>query len=127
MAELQAAAADRDERDALEFWHLAGAIETQLHERLERLLKDYDPEDRRLLFALFLSLKFIEELRVSTAAEKALAGRLAGRLYGRVASVGNEFVKEFKTLLLELRKGELVAVDEPERKESAEPLFLPKN
>jgi len=111
--QLQDEALDSDEAETCAFWQLVTSIETDLDETVDRVLRRFNPEDQRLLFWLLVALKFMENLRVATRQQKALAARLSLRLMDRVGGIVQEFSKQFKSVLLEVRQGQLRALEAP--------------
>ncbi len=108
--ELLEQASTSDESDTINFWEIVSGIECGLTNRVETLIRRFRPSDLRLLFGVYISLRFVEHLRISSSAEKAAAKRLADRLHEHVRPVAEEFNKEFKSVLIELRRGEIKEV-----------------
>jgi hypothetical protein len=110
---LCAEALDQDERDTCEFWSLITTIETEIDDLVEKDIKRFEPTDKRLLFGLYVAVNFIQHLRVASRDEKTIAQRLATRLSDRVAGIIQEFSKQFRSVLLEVRQGKLAALGDP--------------
>lgn len=118
LEQLKEQAVDQDEADTCEFWELIGSIETAFEEtNIEKSIARYNPEDRRLLFGVYLTLRFHEKLRMASVEERRLASRVAGQLQARVMSVAKEFDKQFKSMILEVRGGQVKEIETGEEVE----------
>ncbi len=102
-----------DEKDFRLFWIIVGLIESGDLDQAESLIKKFHPSDTRLLFALHLGCYAIQHLRVIARDKKRIAERVSEMLADKVVNIRDTFLTELRTELLEIRKGEIQALDKP--------------
>lgn len=93
------------------FWAIVGLIESGNLDKAEKLIKGFRPSDPRLLLAIQLGCFMIQHLRVSTREERAIAADISATLWSRVQHLRTALLSEFKSELLEIRGGEIKALD----------------
>jgi len=106
-----AEAADRKLSELFEFWCIVGLIESGNLETAEARVKHFRPTDERLLLALHLGCYLITKLRFSTASQKHAARRICDRVEPKVGHMFDQVTKEMRGVLLEVREGEIRAID----------------
>ena len=104
-----------DERDTRRFWLIVGELETGNMAEAERLSKGFDPSDDRLALGIYLGAFLVQHLRVSTEADRKIAGRISRRFEGRLGGLRKQLYEEFKSEVLEVRDGDIAALPEAER------------
>lgn len=111
-AELRSAAdAEIDRLNRELFWCIAGLIDANRLSDAEQLLKGFNPADRRLLMAIHLGCFHVSHLRISNKQNKKIATRLYKQIGPKVASLIEQTMKEWRSYLLEIRRGEIKAID----------------
>jgi hypothetical protein len=95
------------------FWIIVGLLEIGLLEKAERLIKKFRPKDKRLLFAVYLGSVIIQNLRITSRENKAIASRISAGLLEGIRGFREQLLSEFKTELLEMRKGRIEALTLP--------------
>ncbi len=95
------------------FWVIVGLIESGELDAAEEVIQDFHPADPRLLLAIHMGCFIINNLRVSTTKQKKAASRIISRLQGKVWVLRDQLIKEFESELLEVRKGEIKAIEPP--------------
>ncbi len=101
-----------DISEARQFWLIAGLLESGKVTGAESLVRRFKPKDPKLLLAIHLGCFLIQHLRVSTDDQRKGAKRICGKLEPITAGLRRQVFDEFKTQLLEMRRGELTAVSE---------------
>ena len=102
-----------DEGEYTEFWYIVGLIECGLLNKAFERIKAFDPEDRRTLLSLHLGLMLYENTRVTSKEKKQLAREIISFLAPKVQPLIGLVLKEFKSQILELRKGKIEALTDP--------------
>lgn len=103
-----------DEVEVREFWLIVGLLEAGLVTEAEPLIRKFRPRDGRLLLAIHLGCVLIQHIRVSTDHQKKSAARICERLAGETTGLRQQVYEEFKTYLIELRRGEITGIPEDE-------------
>lgn len=106
-------AIDEDERDLREFWMILGLIEAGNLGEAERLMESFKPSDPRLLLGVHLGCYLAANVRVIDAADKDAALRISKSLVGRISGLRLQVIKEFRSELLEKRRGRIEAIESP--------------
>ncbi len=96
------------------FWCIVGLIEAGDTERAGEYIKHFNPSDMRLLLCLHLGCYYVWKLRVASPEQKKIAEKICERLSTRVEHLHKQLLKELKSILLEIRSGEIKAIDEIE-------------
>lgn len=94
-----------DQRDIRGFWLIIGLLECGALERARQRLRDFKPADPRLLLAIHMGSFLIQHHRVVDASEKKIAREICDSLGDVVRDLRNQLFHEFKSEMLELRKG----------------------
>jgi len=97
------------ERDR--FWCYAGLVDAGRLDLAEQLIRKFLPSDQRLLLALHMGCFTVENLKYSEPDAKKIASRIAKRIGPRIAHLMAAMVEEWKTQLLEMRRGEIAAIE----------------
>ncbi len=113
LADPDSSRADSNERDTRIFWCIAGLIESQQLDQAQEMVRKFRPEDQRLLLALHLGSFYVQQLHVTTPAQKKAAKRICDHLLPHVQHMIPSVTKELKGLLLEVQQGAVKAVDGP--------------
>jgi hypothetical protein len=95
------------------FWVIVGLIEIGEVELAETLLKDFHPEDTRLLLGIHLGCFLLQHTRVSTKIERDSANRICEHVARNISELRTKLVAEFRSELLELRKDSIKALESP--------------
>ena len=112
-----------DTREYTQFWHIVGLMESGLLEEAFEHVKAFDPVDRRCLLSLHLGSILYEHTRVSTRSEKVVAQQIQRYLKPKVDVLRDALLKEFKSEILELRRGKIEAL--PDTRPSQTEVSLP--
>lgn len=99
-----------EEKDLRTFWIIVGLIEAGRLEHAEGLARRFKPKDARLLLAIHLGCYFAKQLRITSAEQKRLAGRISDEVAERVKSLRDQLIKELKSELLEVRAKKVKAL-----------------
>jgi hypothetical protein len=102
------------EAEMQKFWCIAGLIEAGDTERAGEYIKHFNPSDMRLLLCLHLGCYYVWKLRVASPVQKKIAEKICDRLSDRIGHLHKQLLKEMKSMLLEIRSGEIKAIDEVE-------------
>ena len=97
-----------------QFWCIVGMLEAGDVEAAFLAAKSFNPEDPNLLLALDIGCFYVTEMKISSTDDKYWAGQIRGFLAPKIQHLRYLVMKEFKTHLLEMRNGRVVAVDAPE-------------
>lgn len=100
-------------REAMQFWTMMGLIEAGRLCEAEEALTRFAPDDHRYLMAIDLGCFFTQHLRVSSKEDRAIARRMRKELAPKVHTFTDAVLAEFRSHLLELRAGKIVALPEP--------------
>jgi hypothetical protein len=106
---------DRDLEDLFCFWCIAGLIESRQLEMANEMIQEFKPADQRLLLALDLGSFYVERSHVTTAAQKRIAKAIRTRIAPKIPHLRSEILKEFKGIVLEMRKDVVRALDAPKQ------------
>ena len=99
-----------EEKELREYWVIVGMIETGHFQRADELIRNFRPNDKRLLLSLHLGCHLAAEYRVVTKEEKRWARRISDRLAPEVKQLREEVVRELASELLEIQKGQMKAL-----------------
>jgi hypothetical protein len=100
-----------DERYSCTYWLIIGLIECGEIGDAESLIKDFDPDDQRLSFAIHLGCFLAAKIRPISKSEKQCAINVCEYLDGRVSHYKLGLLKEIGSTLLELRNGEIKSIE----------------
>lgn len=114
--ELNKDTTDKHKSELRIFWVIVGLIEIGEVELAETLLKDFHPEDTRLLLGIYLGCFLLQHTRVSTKKERDSANRICEHVETNISKLRIKLVAEFKSELLELRKNSIKALESPRDK-----------
>ena len=88
-----------------------GLIESGNTKEAQKLLKGFRPKDQRLLLALDLGCTYIANRQVSRNDARSDAEAISKQIRPRIGHLLEEVLHELKGVILELRGGEIRAVD----------------
>lgn len=108
----------QDEKDMRDFWVIVGLLECGELAAAEKALSDFDPRDMRLMLAIHLGCYLIANLKITTKEEKRIAERILKAIGHQVAGLRQQVIAEWKTELLEIRQGQLKAIEIPKSKKA---------
>lgn len=111
LADTNSAEEENEGHDTRLFWCIAGLLESQQLERAEELIKGFRPTDQRLLLALHLGSFYVQQLHVTSAAQKKIAKRICDHLHPQIEHLIPSVTKELKGMLLEVQQGQVRALD----------------
>src|SRR5205085_4589221 len=103
----------KDERDIRLFWLIVGLLESGALENARGRIKAFRPSDPRLLLAIHMGCFLIQHHRIADRAEKKIAREICESLTTFVRNLRRQLLFEFKSELLELRRGEIQAINVP--------------
>ncbi len=101
---------DNHKLELRRFWLIVGLIEIGEVELAEILLKNFHPEDTRLLLGIHLGCFLLQHTRVATKKEKDSANRICEHVARNISDLRNKLMVEFKSELLELRNDSIKAL-----------------
>lgn len=104
---------NQNEKDLRTFWIIVGLLECGLMTKAEQMIRTFHPKDARLLLAIHLGCFIIAKLRVVSKEQRRIAGRISESLSYSVRLYRPQIMREFKSELLEVRKGEVKALEPP--------------
>lgn len=102
------------QKEARDFWSIVGLLEIGEVVEGEKLIKAFHPSDTRLLLALNLGCYLIQHVRVSSDAQRKSAKRICERIDPSVLPLRKQVFEEYKSHLLEIRRGEITGIPEQE-------------
>ncbi len=114
LATWDSSSATEQEKEDRKFWVIVGLLEANLVTDPERMLRGFNPKDLRLLLAIHLGCFLIQHVRISSNIQKKSAQRICGQLNDRIMDLRRNVLQEFKTHLLEMRRGEITGIPEDE-------------
>jgi hypothetical protein len=103
-----------EDKDLHIFWSIVGLIECGCLKEAEKITKKYRPSDERLLLAIHMGCFLVANLRVISKEEKEIAGRIMENIQPRIQHLRISLLKEIKTELLEVQRGEIKRIGVPE-------------
>lgn len=106
------------ERDERIFWLIVGLLEIGAVKEAETLLSSFHPLNPKLLLGIHISCTYVSKLRVSTKEEKFISERMCKSISSKVAGLRMQLVDEFRSDLLEVRKGEIKAIEQKSSRET---------
>lgn len=95
-----------------QFWLIVGLIECGDIDEADKLIKNFYPKDMRLLIAIHLGCYLALEIRPISKKEKEYAKSICTRLNSKIEPYMAQLVKEMGSQLLEIRNGEIKAIDD---------------
>jgi energy-coupling factor transporter ATP-binding protein EcfA2 len=107
----QAERVDDAEEDLRMFWLIVGLLEAGSVKKAEELIKRFHPGDARLLLGIHLGCFLIQHLHTAGKEQQKFAKRITDKLDDKIQHLRAEVLKEWKSELLEIRKGEIREID----------------
>jgi hypothetical protein len=92
------------------FWLISALIEIGCLDIARDLGKQFHPAETRYLLALYLGSRFSQEVRAITSNQKKEAEKLSQAMESRVSPLLGKLIAEFRSHLLEYRKGEITPI-----------------
>jgi len=112
--------ADADRRTDLQhLWYIVGLIESGQAEQAEHYMRGFRPNDLRLLLAIHLGCFLVTRLRFASDQQKDAARRICAGVEPKVGHLLQQVLREWRSMLLELRRGEVKAIEAPDDREPA--------
>ena len=106
-----------EQRELHDFWIIVGLLESGLLEKAKKLIEKFKPRDGRLLLAIYLSCKVIQKLRVTSQENRKIAKKISESLSDLVQDYRKQILQEYKTELLEIRRGQIESIELPPKEE----------
>lgn len=107
-----------EERETRRFWLISALIEVGALDAASRVLEKFHPKDSRQILAVYLGCRINAEVRLGSPTARQRAREICESLESRVQALRGFLMKEFRSQLLEVRRGEITVVDaahEPEK------------
>jgi hypothetical protein len=101
---------DTPENEAAHFWCLVGLIEAGQLEVAYNAIRHYRPAEQKFMLGIVLGCFVIEGLRITSETNKGFANKIRGILEGKVRHLATELSKEFDSLMLEVRAGQMKSI-----------------
>ncbi len=103
----------RELSDAKRFWLIIALLESGFMEDAFKEASDFSPVDQRLLLGINLSCFVIMNLRVTEKGDRIWADKIVRLLEKQIGHLRRELREEWKSEILELRRGEIRAIEPP--------------
>lgn len=101
-----------DWSEYVKYWYIVGLVECGLLEEALEELRNFDPKDRRSLLSLHLGAFLYEKARVASKGERDSAKRIREYLAPKVDHLRSALLDEFRSELLEIRRGKVAELEE---------------
>jgi len=101
-----------DEEQKSLFWLAVGLIESGEISEAEKIVKKLSSDDGRYLTAISLGCHLAHEVRPLNSNEKIKAGQICEQIEKKVAPYRQQLINEFGSHLLEMRNGEVSAIED---------------
>lgn len=101
-----------EEKQKSLFWLAVGLIESGEITEASEIIKHISPRDGLYLTAISLGCHLAYEVRPLNSVEKEKAGEICQKIEKKVAPYRQQLINEFGSHLLEMRNGEVIAIDE---------------
>jgi hypothetical protein len=98
---------DSRNAEASEFWQVVGLLECGRLDEAYTRIRGFRPDDPRMLLALYLGANVIQHVRASDREDRKRARAIAIYLAPKTEMLRKQIVEEFKSELLEIRKGRI--------------------
>lgn len=95
------------------FWMIAAMIESGDCQGALPLVREFRPDDPRLLIAIHMGAFYVAHRRISEETQRDAAGSICRHLEPFVSPWREQFYKEFDSVLLEVQRGHIKALDAP--------------
>ena len=108
---------DQDQLDMREFWIIVGLMECGELAKVQQALKSFKPRDMKLMVAIHLGCFLITHIKITSKPEKVIAAEILESIGKEIAFLREQILLEWKTELIEFRKGQLKAIELPTSEE----------
>ena len=102
---------DKEKEDLKQFWVLVGLIDAGYLNRVEPLLRRFQPSDKRLLLGVHLGCFLASHIKVLPQQQKQIAHRICKVLEPKIRPYAQTMMREFKSMLLEIRRGQITSIE----------------
>jgi hypothetical protein len=99
--------------DIRRFWLIIALLESGAIDEASKEVEDFNPADLRLLLAIHLSCFLVSQLRIAAHPDKEAARAIVKVVAPRIAWLRKDLLAEWRTELLEIRQGQIQAVEQP--------------
>ncbi|HEY3252139.1 MAG TPA: NACHT domain-containing protein [Ignavibacteria bacterium] len=103
-------------KDIKNFWLIISLMECGHLPKALIKIKKFRPADTRLLLAIHLSAFLILHLKVTSKENKRATQQIIDMLSSKIEPLRKKIMEEFKSELLEIRKGKINAIEERKQK-----------
>ncbi|MBP7830822.1 MAG: NACHT domain-containing protein [Kiritimatiellae bacterium] len=93
------------------FWFVSGLIESGQLTAAEEALRDYNPQDQRLILGIHLSVYLAAHHKVVTRTEKSCAMRIIEHIAPKLHELRKSLLEEFRSELLEVQDKKIRALE----------------
>ncbi len=107
-----------EDAEAVTFWLIVGLIEIGQLEKAKKLVKQFHPKDVRFILAIHMGCVLLDYLGMATKEQRKAASEIAHSLDHIIIGLRQQLIGEFKSHLLEIRKGRIHAIELPEATQS---------
>ena len=100
----------KDDNDTRKFWLITGLIENGDMVKAEELLRDFHPNDPKLLLGVHMGCSLVENLRITSKLNKQKSERICQSLNEKIRPLRLQLLEEFKSELLEVQQDQIQAI-----------------
>ena len=104
---------DKSVAELRHFWLIVGLIEAGCLVEASKELETFNPRNHALYLPIHLGCYLVLQIRVTSKEEKELAESIVKMLGGKTASLRNILKQEWKSEMLEIRKGKIEELASP--------------
>jgi len=104
----------RDDKDLREFWIIIGLLECGELAKAQQAVASFSPRDLRLTLAIHLGCFLITHLKIASHEDKKMAHTILRSIGREIGSLREQLIGEWKSELLEMRGGQVKAIDLPQ-------------
>jgi len=97
--------ANTNDAEVRTFWLIVGLIEAGHLKEAKKQLDTFTPKDSRILFSIYMGAVLLQQVRIATPEEKEVAAIITKDLSHVVALLRDQLLKELKSVLIEVRQG----------------------
>ena len=102
---------NKKERDRAMFWLVVALVESGDIQGAQKLMRTFHPSDVRLLLAVHVGCYYAAAVRPIGLPQKKIAKEISTRISGAIKPHRDALLKEFGSLLLEVRKGKIEVIE----------------
>ncbi|MYF24905.1 MAG: NACHT domain-containing protein [Nitrospira sp. SB0678_bin_10] len=100
----------KDDIDTRKFWLIIGLIENGDMVKAEKLIRDFHPNDPKLLLGVHMGCSLVENLRITSKLNKQKSEHICQSLNAKIRHLRLQLLEEFKSELLEVQEGQIQAI-----------------